>query len=145
MLTALLWSLKINLLFYNHILKRFYKKRKYHCLRLLTDKLKLIQGVIQFYLFKIEKNAVCSVCFESFAVLEKKTFQLYYTHCVVTQYVKADKSILVKTCHICRMSSKIRSLITINNSICAGFCFNPFFKYESFLLAECGHVLKIWI
>lgn len=114
------------------------EERKYYYKQ---TKLKLIQGVIQFYLFKIEKHAVCSVCFESFAVLEKKNIStLIYTLCGHTICQSCDKSILVKTCHICRMSSKIRSLITINNSICAGFCYNPLYKCESFLLAECGHI-----
>jgi len=104
-------------------------------------KLKLTQGVIHFCVNIVERHSACPICLERFETLEKNRIStLVYTSCGHTICESCDEKINASRCHTCRTDNRIRSLTTVNNSICAGYCMRSLFKCGSYLLAECGHI-----
>lgn len=103
-------------------------------------KAKLTKGVIHFCLNKVNKKAICSICYDELESIEKKGYSaLVYTQCghVVCEHCDSK---MKKACPICRSLIQLRTLITINNNICAGLCCKPLSECKSLLLAECGHI-----
>lgn len=101
---------------------------------------KLSSGVVHFSLFKVNKKPICSICYSELDNLENKNFStIAYTLCGHTVCQNCDDKIKY-SCPLCRSSIQIRTLLTINNNICAGLCCKPLSECESILLAECGHI-----